>query len=191
MENSGKAIQRAAQRRVQRVEPRQLDLDLAAAAEAGDEDHLAAALGRGYLEALLQRLDLHRVRRDMHPQAGGDRLDGLVDRFGVIAEEAHLAVAGLGADPDRDGLARLEDVAALAQRLGREQHLVFAGRVGQGDEGEPSRRLLGPLLAAADHPGHAEGLGGRLGLGTMASAEHGGARRRSTSTMSSSGCPVR
>ncbi len=79
----------------------------------------------------------------MDAQPGGHLLDSLVQRLGVVAEEAHLAVARPWRGPcSDDRLARLQHLAAAAQRLGREQHLVFAGGIGQGDEGELARRWL-------------------------------------------------
>ena len=82
--------------------------------EGGDEIHRSAR----WLAALtsrLQDIDLGYPRREMDPHPSGDLLDGAIQRFGVVGEEAHLAVVGLGADAQDDGRSRLEQVATAAK----------------------------------------------------------------------------
>ena len=66
--------------------------------------------------------------REVDAQAGRDLLHGPAQRLDLVGEEADLAVAGLGADPQDHRGAGLQQVAGAAQQLGLDHHLVLPGR---------------------------------------------------------------
>src|SRR3546814_11900474 len=129
-----------------------VELHLLAVLEVNHQADLAAppALARQQALQALQRAG----RREVDVEPLGGARGGVVERLQRLRGEPRLvALALLGGDPQQQGLAALQQVAALAEALREQRHLVAAGGVGELDDGHAMALAVVDLALAGDDAG--------------------------------------
>ncbi len=101
-----------------------------------------------------------------HPQPLLGLGGGIIERFGLQNPGAHVVALQLGAELQQHRRARLQNLAELGKRFGKQHRLEMAGRVGQAQNAHLIAGLGAALLAR--HHGRGNLAGGGAGFHRLA-----------------------